>query len=210
MALVALAPSCKKKEKEEPKTEPQKVYDNYSALQTGNYWIYREYTTNSGPANMQATDHYDSCYIEKDTQINGHTYYSYCEAFLDGGLRSRTFLRDSLSYIVTSEGRIRFSSEDFSNIFRSYTFGPNAATPDTLQATEKMTLKNVSVLVDAGVFQASVFTVQYQSLSEPSKRFALDTWYAKGVGMVKTTVGVFANNPDYRLENRLVRYKVNL
>lgn len=200
------AVSCKKKEAPVVINPTTVNYDNYGALKTGNYWIYKEYLVRTDTTNP--TGAYDSCYIAKDTLMNNNTYYKYCHA-ADGKVYLVEYLRDSLSYIVNSEGLIQFSSEDFTNTFRTYRYGPNAATPDTMVVTEKMLHKNIVIEVDAGTFETAVFERTYHYPKGAKYTEASEyRWYAKGMGIVKMTKGFYVSEPTTRYESRLVRYKL--
>jgi len=50
------------------------VYPDFAMLKVGNYWIYQYFDIDS-LGNATATNTYDSCYVEKDTTINGKTYF---------------------------------------------------------------------------------------------------------------------------------------
>ena len=146
-------------------------------------------------------DIYDSCYIEKDTLINNNTYYKY--VYNGNGFQNVEYLRDSLSYTVSSHGDIVFSSEDFGEVFSSYVYGPNLATPDTLYVTEKMDYKNETTIVEAGTFVTSTFRIVFRFPSGQYKR--CDTRYAKNVGIVSRCVGIYYFAP-LSVEQRLLRY----
>jgi len=184
-------------------------YDNYTALKPGNYWIYEHYKLDSANGEAHALGRYDSAYVEKDTMIGLHTYhiYKYQDAF-SAETRTR-LLRDSLSYTVDINGRIIFSSEDFTNIFRSYQFGPNEATIYPINITERMGLKNEITVVAAGTFTTLSFLEVYQFpvgyAYGPIRQY--EHRYAKGVGLVRETTGFYELWPEV-YEKRLVRYLV--
>ncbi len=69
---IILLSSCKK-DKDNPSPEPTPVPE-YAALKVGNYWVYETYFTNAQGA-TSVTEYYDSTFIEKDTLINGKTYF---------------------------------------------------------------------------------------------------------------------------------------
>ncbi len=210
LACFIVAESCSrdKKTTPEPTTPKEKTYDNYTALKPGNYWIYRSYQyTPAGE--FEATEDYDSCYIEKDTSIGGSPYYKYCSGRVGSAGVSVRYLRDSLSYMVDHEGIIMFSSEDMGRVFRTYEWGPNAATPLTFTVTEQMIARDVTLEVPAGKFETYVFSRTYHYPPKVADAdISIGTWYAKGVGVVKQTMAVYFSDPQLRFENRLVRYKV--
>ena len=207
-------PSCKKEDKKvNPIIDsPVVVYADYTMLKPGNYWIYQEYHLDSVNGAAHPMGIFDSTFVEKDTTINGKIYHKYCDVVLLSGnppQYSIFMLRDSLSYIVNSVGRILFSSTDFTSIFKVFTFGPNAATPDTLTVTEQMGFKDAAITVDAGTFITSTFRRIFHY--PPGRRYGptreYDYKYAKNVGVVLETSGFYEAIPDI-YERRLVRYHV--
>ena len=117
---IFLSFGCKKESKNNSDdTEVQEVsYPTYMQLENGHYWVYERFNIDT---NGQATalGIFDSCYIEKDTTINGILYHKYVKPHLFSSHMIVSFIRDSLHYIVNHEGGIIFSSEDFTTIFES-------------------------------------------------------------------------------------------
>ncbi len=190
------------------------AYDNYMQLKPGNYWVYQDFMIDSvgGASHLQGG--YDSDYVEKDTVINGNTYHKYCDLSFGSNtinpIYDIYFLRDSLSYVVNSGGRIMFSSTDFTNIFRSYTYFNPISGPDTLQITEQMGFKDEIVNVAAGSFVTSTFrrVIQYPANHHPFGLTREYDWrYSKNVGLVTETTAIYSAVPYY-YERRLVRYHV--
>lgn len=183
-------------------------HPDYTALKPGNYWIYQNYRLDSinGDAHPQGT--YDSCYVEKDTVIKGYTYHKYMARNYGASSYSISFLRDSLSYTVNEMGRIIFSYENF-GVLKSYTYGPNAATPDTLYVTEQMFSDFYPVTVMAGTFRTITFKQNYRfPAGAPYGRDrAYETKYSKGVGIVKKTTAFYTLLPDV-YEWRLERFHI--
>lgn len=184
-------------------------YPDYMALKPGNYWIYQRYELDSANGAEHAIETYDSAYVEKDTVINQKTYhvYKYQDAF---SFETRTrYLRDSLSYTVDQSGKIIFSSEDFSNVFSSYQFGPNASTDYTINIKEQMGFRDQTTIVSAGTFTTSTFLQIYTYPAGyrygPTRQYKHS--YAKGIGLIRETTGFYENLPTI-YEKRLVRYLV--
>ena len=100
---------CKQDESESPVT-----YPDYGRLQVGNYWIYQRFVVDT-LGNATPTDIYDSCFVEKDTLINGNTYAKITKPWPWGTSNRQKFdyLRDSLHYMIDPSGMVCFSSEDF-------------------------------------------------------------------------------------------------
>ncbi len=87
---------------------------DYYPLDVGNYWVYETSLCDSTwlDCDFKSTD---TNFISKDTIINGIKYYKVDGKKLMG--ESPYYLRDSLDYIVDSDGKIRFSNKDFELVF---------------------------------------------------------------------------------------------
>jgi hypothetical protein len=210
-ACLVLACSCKKKDN--PPIDPVVVaeYPNYIAMKPGNYWIYQRYTLDSANGNATAENSYDSCYVEKDTVVGGKTYHKYLSVNIGWGVYDEQYLMDSLSYVVTTAGRIIFSSDDFNSIFRTIKYNnPPAGVMDTIDVTERMDYKDKQVVVPAGQFKTSTFRRMYH-LPAPTYQYGpyrtYDYSYAENVGLIKATVAWYINT-EAVYERRLVRYHV--
>ena len=101
--------SCKKDKQTEPETQTQTTttpIPNYSALKVGNYWIYERFETDQFGIST-SLNIIDSCYIEKDTTINGQQYFKYVQPqivsynpTISSTANSFRYIYDSLSYII--------------------------------------------------------------------------------------------------------------
>lgn len=208
--LTAMIYSCKKDKDNEPTTPvPNNMYPNFSQLTVGNYWIYEQFDVDS--ANNASTKNiFDSCYVEKDTIINTKTYLKIVKPDpYSTNQKTVFFQRDSLHYVVDSDGKILFSSQDFSTIFESKYF---LAGSDTIcQIIRQMTDKNIAVNTPAGTFTTSnareVYSMfpAWSSAGNPRYR---NTRYAENIGIVIETLPFFTSNPNY-IERRLVRCYIN-
>lgn len=214
LTIAVLAYACKKDKKtEEPQTPAQPVaptvYDNYSQLKIGNYWIYQQYKIDT-LGNVTALSTIDSCYVVKDTIMNGRTFF---KIYSPHYIYNHFFMSDSLHYIISPGNNIKFSSQDFTTVFDSR---HNLAQPgDTIyQASSKMTDKDLSVTVGAGTFITSNFKTTYnfypnwRPYGNISKTRSINTRYAKNIGIVTETLPFFLNDPNY-IERRLIRYHLN-
>ncbi len=190
------------------------VYENFTELKPGNYWIYQDYlidSVNGGATHPQGT--YDSDYVEKDTVINGNTYHKFMDvAFLSGPNSYNVYLlRDSLSYTVNSAGKILFCSTSPTAVFNTYLYAnPLAGVVDTITVSEQMGFADSMVTVDAGTFKTNTYRkIYYLPLPHyffgPTREY--DRTYAKGVGLIKETTGWFIMDPQI-WERRLVRYHI--
>ena len=194
---VFLISSCKKDE-ENPTPQPA-VYQNYSALKVGNYWVYEVYTVE--PDGNETFMRTDSCWIVKDTVINGNTYYEYANYLMN---EMNSYLRDSLHYVVQSDGYIIFSSQIFDTILETDYYISEGDT--IIKTTTKMTDKNFMINVPAGGY----VTFNYQELIklfpsfENSVTQIRNTRYAKDVGIIKQDMPTNTSNPN-KIQRRLVR-----
>ncbi|HLN52663.1 MAG TPA: hypothetical protein VK212_03075 [Lentimicrobium sp.] len=198
----ALFISCNKEEGDKPITLPP----DYANLKVGNYWIYQHFKIDT-TGEETALDKYDSCYVEKDTVINGKTFYKM--------IRPRAIYskyvylwRDSSGYIVNTSGKIWFFAEDFTTVFdTTYAFG---AGDTTYVATSRMVDKDKVVTTPAGDFVTRTYQIRYdleEWLTPYSPRFS-NMRFTKDIGIVSETLDIYALNPFYT-ERRLVRYGSN-
>jgi len=216
---MAFTAACKKKKNETAETPaPEEtpapvVYPDYSKLKAGNYWIYGRFQVNR---DNSVTDlhQYDSSYVEKDTLIRNQVYYKLHKKDLLIGMNIVLYLRDSLNYIVSSNGKIIFSSEDFTTVFDDFYIVDMGNVPDTLyRVTAKMSDKDLIVTVPAGTFETSSMQSTFTSPPSrsvpgvPNPRF-LNMRYAKNKGLVVETEYFYAGSPII-IERRLIRYHVN-
>lgn len=202
--IALLIGGCKQDESESPVT-----YPDYGRLQVGNYWIYQRFVVDSF-GNETPTEVYDSCFVEKDTLINGNTYAKINRPWPWGTLQRKEFeyLRDSLHYIVTPTGSVQFSSEDFITTFVSY-FSIKPDNGDTIyNATRKMAEKDLLINTPAGDFITSNCKTTYK-IYPPYGIYSFLRYshrrYSKNIGLVVETLPIFASVPT-TTERRLVRY----
>ena len=195
--------SCKK---DDPTNPTQPSYPNYGQLKAGNYWVYQVFELDSSGFDRPTND-FDSCFIAKDTVLNGKTYYEMHRPGLNG--MKITYLRDSLSYIVDYYGNILFSSSDFSTTFAT-AFHIEAGNDTVYKSTRTMTDKDYTVATDAGTFVTSAYLVKneiWPNWVAHYRTFYIKTRYAKNVGIVTETLPPFLSSQQF-FERRLVRYHV--
>lgn len=203
--------SCKKDLESDTKVNNQTATaSNFSQLKIGNYWIYQHFDIDEN-GNSTPTTAYDSCYVEKDTIVNNRTYYKVIKPHLFfPNQKEIIFQRDSLDYIVNLNGKILFSSQDFSTIFESsYEI---AGQVDTIyQIIRKMEDKDMDVVVPLGTFKTSnakeTFLVFQNWATFGSIRYK-NNRYAENIGIVVETYLLFINRASHK-ERRLLRYHVN-
>lgn len=200
---MALMSACKK---EESNSEPK--YPDYGCLKVGNYWIYERFVVDTFGVAV-TLNQFDSCYVEKDTLINGETYAKIARPHLYKDEMVFTYLRDSLHYLVDNNGMIRFSSIDTSTVF--FTHYSIISNGDTIyKLTVKMDDINQRIVVPAGEFTTMNYKATYKmkpSFGPLPIRIA-HMRYAKDVGLVVETLPMFASIPT-TTERRLVRYYIN-
>src|SRR5688572_7718749 len=101
---MALFSACKKDNLHSLQNPP----DSYPELKVGNYWVYEVYEVDT--ANVATSlGILDSSYVEKDTVINGHTYFKKIESNYPFSASHAVYLRDSIGYIVNHKGTIVFT-----------------------------------------------------------------------------------------------------
>ena len=201
--------SCEKPDDDNDQVTPVPlVYENYSQLKVGNYWIYQRFEVDS-LGNGIPTSVYDSCYVEKDTLINNQVYFKVFRPQPASANLSYLYLRDSLHYTVSSSGEIVFSSLDFITIFADYYF---INVPDTIyRCTTRMADQNLVVSTPAGNLVTSNFKKNYEmfgGMAMNGLNRPINTRYSKDVGMVTETLIFFAFQTTYS-ERRLVSYHLN-
>ncbi|MFN8315319.1 MAG: hypothetical protein U0T32_02595 [Chitinophagales bacterium] len=183
------------------------VYPDFAMLKVGNYWIYQYFDIDS-LGNATATNTYDSCYVEKDTTINGKTYYKIYKPRFEGDPTGFDFERDSLHYIVSATEGILFSSEDFSSTFETKCSINNLDTVCTFSG--KMMNKGQITSTPAGNFFTADFQTTFTMFppySSGGKTRKTHSKRSEGFGVVEETLSFFADDPNYK-ERRLVRYNV--
>lgn len=199
--ILATIGSCKKNKI----ITPTVTYPNYSGLKVGNYWIYQQFDVDENGI-AKSKNIFDSCYVEKDTVIRGKTYYKLVKS---GGFYEISFQRDSLHYLVNSDGQILFSSEDFTSIFE--TSYQTAGSNDTIaKYTRQMSDKNQIITTAAGTFTTSNVNEKFSMYPKWSSAGSIrnkNTRYSEKVGIVTETLPIIISNPTYT-ERRLLRYSV--
>lgn len=200
--LLFASQACKK-----DNTTDTQTYPDYAMLTPGNYWIYERFSVDSN-GNGSGTGLYDSCYVEKDTIINGNTYAKVHRALDSGSTNGPLLLRDSLHYIVTFNGAIIFSSEDFTTTFSYLVL--TSPTDTISEISSAMANKDMPFTTPAGTFVTSDFRTTYHMhhpYTDHGTNRYLHTRYAKNVGIVSETLPFYYFPTNYT-ERRLIRYHV--
>jgi hypothetical protein len=205
-AIALFLSSCRQDESAHPVT-----YPDYGRLQVGNYWIYQRFVVDT-LGNATPTDVFDSCYVEKDTLINGNTFAKISKPWPTGNSTKKEFeyLRDSLHCMIDPSGMVRFSSEDFATVFYTYTSVRPDIGDTIYYKTTKMDDKDQLINTPAGEYVTCNYKTTYE-LYPPfnmagNLRYS-HMRYAKDIGLVVETLPIFASMPT-TIERRLVRYYV--
>lgn len=214
MAIAITVVSCKKDEIKVNETTTQNSNSgnggnsDYTPLAIGNYWVYKNYEVDS-LGNETEVQYLDSVVITHDTIINGNTYYIFegTNYPLPQNWHYIKIVRDSGDYLVNEQGKILFSSNDFSNILSEKIEIYN--TGDTIYYIQfKMEQVYNSVSLPAGVFN-NVYNYQGTLIvpgSSLNPRY-LDNYYAPGIGEIVKT-NSFVSMPKM-FKKKLLRYNVN-
>lgn len=201
--------SCKKDNDETPAPPIITSYPDYSTLKTGNYWVYEQFSIDTS-GNAISNNVFDSCYVDMDTIINSHTYFKVVRPNQYNPNDNYSFIRDSLHYIVNSNGRILFSSEDYQTVFNSFYLIVGAQ--DTIyHSSLKMDDINATTLTPAGVFttiNAKETYFIYPNYASYTDNKYKNVRYAKNIGIVTETLPIFIATTT-NIERRLVRYHLN-
>lgn len=210
VAVSVFIVSCKKDNDDtipDPVTPPAAETD-YMPLKTGNYWVYQRYEVDSS-GNATALNVFDSCYVEKDTVINGATYAKLTrpDYLITGGT---IYLRDSSDYVISWNGKLVFSDVDTATYFYSHYYIDISS--DTICFIQtKMTEMNTQSTVPAGTFVTCNAKTTYNMYPPYDAQGAVRTRHFRlgaDVGIITETLEFFTSNPKY-IERRLVRYHLN-
>jgi hypothetical protein len=210
LLLCILLFSCKKNDDNVITTIPTITYQNFSKLDSGNYWIYEEFDVDSN-GNATSKNIFDSCWVEKDTSFNGKTYKkTWITNPYNPSLFDISYLRDSLHYIVNANGNILFSSMDFTGILKIH-YNMATVTDTLCKMIKQMTAKNQSFTCPAGIFitsDARETYYMYPSFTFAGNKRYRHFRYAENIGLVSETLYFSLFDPNY-VERRLVRYHLN-
>jgi len=211
LALVMLG--CSKEEKEEI-IEPIPIVNNnvptekHMPLAVGNYWIYE--TINIDTLGNETTlTGIDSAYIDRDTLINGNTYYMISGGPAINHIMGSTIRNkgnDIVNYKSQGIDKVLFSSSNLGDIYHSKTFDTGQFTITTVTKTN---VSKVVKVVNSGVFDC------YEGVSTLTQIIpANSNWTKTEKRYYEKSVGIIAGQYTYHyssnvLELRLLRYHLN-
>lgn len=214
--LVSALAACKKHD--DTPIGVSVVPNDYLQLTPGNYWIYETFYVDSNGNGAPGSEGgnpplYDSVYVASDTVRNGVGYHRLMKPNEAGSKAYNTFcLRDSLDYSVEPSGRVELALNNVGLIFFSRTYQSPQFSDDSVVTVTWKREEAVPKTVPVGTFNtiAMAYTWTYhpfatsgRSVSSRKQYFR----YAKGIGLISETMGVFVSDPKY-VERRLVRYHV--
>lgn len=188
-------------------TTPGEMIDDvlpvYTPLTTGSYWIY-EWAKIDTLGNETLMTTRDTISILGDTLINGNTY-----AILDGtylGSQSRQFHRDSLGYLVNSNGQVLFSESNTDELLHTDSI-PSGISP-FLVREYRMEGNVTTIDASVGTFDCLNYQGKYIPL-DPDYPHGIrysNVYYADGIGDVESLI-FYYSSPD-NLIRRLVEYNI--
>lgn len=206
--MLALFTACHKDHDNCPQNPNTPVYENYLPLKVGNYWVYQQFRVDSD-GTENATNIIDSCYIEKDTAINGMMYYKYVRPnYLPD--YSITFIHDSLHYIVNSAGVIQFSSMDFTTVFDTrYVYAaPGDTACQLIHQMYDQPVQVITPLANYTTLDSRITLNFYNHWAQHGTPRYQNTNFAKDLGIVSEVLPLFASDPGHTVR-KLIRFHLN-
>lgn len=182
--------------------------DNFYALKVSNSWVYKNYKRNLQTNNYDYTGVIDSISIVSTQEINQQLYYKF-RTWTTGNENNITYcspngesfelLRDSLGYLVTDGGVVKYANNDTSErVLSVLSWG-------TIYA--KLTTALESITTEAGVFNC-IDTEIYARDQNNATTPGLDHYYySDGMGLIMDTTSFVSDN-QHSVERRLDSYSV--
>lgn len=203
MAFVA----CNKNDDATPVIKPKDP--NYFPLSIGSYWVYNTYKIDS-LGNEELYSQNDTTRIIGDTMINKNTYKIYSGHLYSSTSVYKIYYRDSSRYIISDEGNIIFSSDNFTDTITSELI-PNTGNPQW-HLYSKMDMHNSITTLEAGTFDSLLIRNLYIEylMENPCITRSLTSLYAPNVGKIVEQIafiGELLNTKCY-YEKRLVSYYI--
>jgi len=211
LSLVILGCS---KEKEEavivhiPLVNNNVTTEKHMPLAVGNYWIYE--TINIDTLGNETTlTGIDSAYIDRDTIINGNTYYMMYGGPAINHIMGSTIRNkgnDIVNFNYQGIDKVLFSSSNIGEIYNAETFNTGSF---TITSVTKTNVSKVSKNVPSGVFNS------YEGVTNLTQIVpANSNWSKTEKRYYEKSVGVVAGQYTYHyssnvLELRLLRYHLN-
>lgn len=175
---------------------PDNPFSKAMGFKKGCYWVYQLYRIDTAGKELMYTTVTDSCYVEKDTTIDGKVYFKYVEP------NTNHYWRDSLDNIVSNEGELIFSNNNFTDTFIQKPYS------DKVMMYRKMTDRGMWTGSPAGSFETKTMQTIYYHMPSAGGYYAgknryMNVRFADQSGIIIQTVLL---GDYYYYERRLVRY----
>lgn len=207
-AVITLLTACKKDAAEVPAPAPAPLnlgaVEQYSNLDSGNYWIYRKYKVDTADAVLDTLAE-DSVWVSGDTVLSGVTYAVVRRAPLGGVNTVPRFWRDSLDYLITSTHETLFCTNPLDQVIYSDYEGPVGVILDYSVHSTPVNLTVPAGTMDAYMMRAEITSIGGYPQQPAWKR--MRSYWAPAVGRARYYEFYGAiNTYGYRYD--LVRYQV--
>ena len=203
--LISLALfSCRKPNLSESCTTNTPTINEFTPMAIGNSWVYQKFEIDPETNSEIAYDSYDSLYINRDTIINGETYFVLEKTFLSQNIE--TYLRYENNYLVDNYGKKWLSAFEGTD---TVSVEPNSSL--VIDSVYTVLSSDVVALdLPIGTLESSrqrkkilFLTPQYIPEGLPVTR-TNDFYYSKGIGLLEYTYGYTSTNNYF--EMRLASY----
>ncbi|TYA71385.1 hypothetical protein [Seonamhaeicola marinus] len=182
---------------------------NFYALTVGNSWVYKNYKLNETNVTYEETSVVDSISVVSKQTIKGETFYK-VRRFTSGNEANITFcnpngehfqfLRDSLGYLINSDGEIKHTYVNYEE-----------------RLVQENNWGNIYEVLENGTEEINVESGKFNCIS--SKRYAKDPdnqllpaedkyYYADGYGLIYDTQS-FVSSDKPSIIRRLDAYNIN-
>lgn len=195
LLTISIICSCKKEPIKDTRSKDT-LFTECMGFKPGSYWVYRVYQIDNEGNETMYPNVIDSCYVEKDTMINGISYVKFVEP------STNHYWRDSMDNIVSNEGEVVFSNNNFVDTFilKSY--------DSSVFMYRKMTDRDVVTHTPFGNFETKTMQTTYHYLPASQSNHKDKCWNvrfsAKSGIVVQTTLLA----DGYYIERRLLRYSI--
>jgi len=202
---------CSKEKLTENKESSSSCVDYQSVdfipLTIGNYWVYDTYRIDT-LGNETISNSGDSAYVDRDTIINGKTFYIiegdlYAKQAIGNNIRNEN---NSILYYNTSDNfeKIVFTTNSIGTVYNQANIGNNL-----LQLTTWTNAGTQNITVDAGNYLCYQRETEVTPLVSgyPIGTRSQYRYYNSSVGVVINQF-FFASSPEL-YETRLVSYNIN-
>ena len=177
----------------------------YMPLAIGNYWVYNTYRIDTlGNETLYSSD--DSAYVDRDTIIDGETYF-----IIEGDFNARhavgSLLRNDGNNVLNLGGSITFTTNNLGSVYRNDTISIGGGEFIYMATWVNTSMSNISS--PSGSFlcfdKETENTTTLSSYPWGTRR--QHKYYSSGTGVVISQFYYFSS-PDFN-ESRLVRYNIN-